>query len=329
MNSSQLLAVLQAKSLICQQKLCNKGDTGADGPTGAAGSTGPGGPTGPAGSAGTDGVTGPTGPAGGGGGGGTGFTGPTGPTGSAGSAGTAGATGPTGAVGSAGAAGSTGPTGAPSTVTGATGPTGRTGPTGPTGIDGAATNTGATGPTGRTGPTGPTGTTGSTGGEGPTGAAGETGPTGDAGPTGETGPAGVLTFFSVRLRYTTGGQLDQVYIPPGMFNAGSGLSAGGTFTTNQGTNLTFTGGTTLGIQNAEYNQLGAINGISWQNLGTEWAVIPGVNFGGAGKIQGKQTANYTYTIQGLTTTNTGAYAANTATFGVATGYQVVLNLLFL
>ena len=323
MNSSQLLAVLQAKSLICQQKLCNKGDTGADGPTGAAGSTGPGGPTGPAG---IDGVTGPTGPAGGGGGGGTGDTGPTGPagpTGSAGTAGSAGATGPTG---------SSGPTGAPSTVTGATGPTGRTGatgPTGPTGIDGAATNTGATGPTGRTGPTGPTGPTGSTGSTGATGPTGAHGSTGDAGPTGETGPAGVLTFFSVRLRYTTGGQLDQVYIPPGMFNAGSGLSAGGTFTTNQGTNLTFTGGTTLGLQNTEYNQLGAINGISWQNLGTEWAVIPGVNFGGAGKIQGKQTANYTYTIQGLTTTNTGAYAANTATFGVATGYQVVLNLLFL
>ena len=114
-----------------------------------------------------------------------------------------------------------------------------------------------------------------------------------------------------------------------MFSVASGLSAGGTFTTNQGTNLTFTGGTTIGIQQAEYNQLAAINGISWQNLGTEWAVIPGVNFGGAGKIQGKQTNNYNYTIQGLTTTNTGAYAASTATFGVATGYQVVLNLLFL
>jgi hypothetical protein len=131
------------------------------------------------------------------------------------------------------------------------------------------------------------------------------------------------------LHYTAGGQLDEVYVPPGMFSVASGLSAGGTFTSNQGSTLTFTGGTVIGMQQLEYNALVMVNGISWQNLGTEWVTIPGVNFGGSGKIQIKQTNNYTYTIQGLTTTNTGAYVASSATFGVATGYQVLLNLLFL
>jgi hypothetical protein len=131
------------------------------------------------------------------------------------------------------------------------------------------------------------------------------------------------------LYYTNGGQLDEIYVPPGMFSAASGLSAGGVFTANQGSNLTFKSATTIGLQQTEYNSLVMVNGISWQNLGTEWATIPGVNFGGAGKIQVKQTANYSYTIQGLSTTNTGAYVSNTATFGIATGYHVVLNLLFI
>jgi hypothetical protein len=264
MNSSELLALIQAKNLICQQQLCSPCKDCTNGPTG------------------------PTGPGGGGSGtGGTGYTGPTGPAG------------PTGAVG---------PTGIPgeATNTGATGMVGSTGSTGPTGIPGAASNTGATGPTGA--------------------ASSVTGP---AGSTGYTGPAGTLTFFQMYLHYTTGGALDEIYVPPGMFSAASGLSAGGTFTSNQGTDLTFTGGQTIGLQNTEYNSLVMVNGISWQNLGTEWVTIPGVNFGGAQKIQVKQTADYTYTIQGLSTTNTGAYVSNTATFGIATGYQVVLNLLFI
>ncbi len=39
------MAILQAKSLICQQKLCNKGDTGDLGPTGPTGVAGPTGAT--------------------------------------------------------------------------------------------------------------------------------------------------------------------------------------------------------------------------------------------------------------------------------------------
>ncbi len=66
MNSSELMAILQAKSLICQQKLCNKGDTGDQGPrgdTGPQGATGPSdGPTGPTGPTGPEGPEGPVGP---------------------------------------------------------------------------------------------------------------------------------------------------------------------------------------------------------------------------------------------------------------------------
>jgi hypothetical protein len=147
--------------------------------------------------------------------------------------------------------------------------------------------------------------------------------------TGATGPAGVLTFYPIYIHYTTGGLIDQLSIPPGLFNLASGLSAGGTFTSDQGTDLTFTGGTQIGMQNTSFNQLSMISGVSWQNLGTEWVNIPGTNFGTAGKIVVKQTADYIYSINGLTTTNTGAYVATSATFGKATGYQVVMNLLFL
>lgn len=60
------MAILQAKSLICQQKLCNKGDTGDQGPqgdTGPQGATGPSdGPTGPTGPTGPEGPEGPVGP---------------------------------------------------------------------------------------------------------------------------------------------------------------------------------------------------------------------------------------------------------------------------
>jgi hypothetical protein len=188
------------------------------------------------------------------------------------------------------------------------------------GIKQVATDIGTTGPTGVAGPTGAASTV--------TGPTGNTGPTGPTGPSGPTGPMGALTFFSIYLRYTAGGALDKISIPPGLFNVGSGLSAGGEFTANQGTNLVFLGGTTVSIENAAYNQISMITGTSWQNLGVEWGTITGTNFG-SGKIFAKQTNNYTYTISGLTTTNTGAYAGSTATFGVATGYQVVLNLLFL
>jgi hypothetical protein len=101
------------------------------------------------------------------------------------------------------------------------------------------------------------------------------------------------------------------------------------FTTDQGANLVFAGQQFILMQDTEFNQLSMISGISWQNLGTEWINIPGPNFGPSGKIQVRQTAPYTFRIQGLTTTNTGAFTGNTATFGVAVGYQVVMNLLFL
>lgn len=131
MDESELLAIIQAKNLICQQKLCNKGDTGADG---LPGSTGPGGPIGP-----------------------TGVNGATGPTGIPGEATNTGATGNTGPTGP------TGSTGIPGEATN-TGATGNTGPTGPTGLRGE------TGPSGDSGVTGPTGAGGTTGSTGPTGA---------------------------------------------------------------------------------------------------------------------------------------------------------------
>ena len=116
MDESQLLAIIQAKSLICQQKLCNKGDQGdpgPTGPTGVAGATGALGPTGAQGIPGEATLTGATGP--------MGETGPIGPTGTQGIPGEATLTGATGPIGNTGPMGFTGPTG-PTGIIGSTGP---------------------------------------------------------------------------------------------------------------------------------------------------------------------------------------------------------------
>lgn len=272
---------------LIAENIGTTGPTGYTGPTGATGSTGPTGETG---------STGPTGP--------TGATGATGPTGQTGS------TGPTGETGSTGPTGETGPTG----WTGDTGPTGWTGETGPTGP------TGWTGPTGLTGPTGPTGETG------PTGFTGPTGDTGNTGITGPTGEPGTLRYFTLYLDYTTASALSRVYIPPGLF-ANTPLSAGGTFTSDQGTDLVFFGLSQITMNNTKYPFAVSIAGSGYTANG-EWSTIAGANIGSA-KVHHLVSQDYKVELKGLGLANiNGANTSEKPVSGIAAGFLATISILY-
>jgi hypothetical protein len=237
-------------------------------------------------------------------------TGPTGPAGPA-ATGATGAVGPTGADGATGAEGVTGVGGA----TGATGPTGRTGPTG---------STGPTGAEGLTGPSGPTGF----GATGPTGSAGQTGAVGS---TGATGPTGAIpsTSFTIYLDYTTG-NISKVYVPVGLYGAGANASliAGGAFTSNVGSDLQFTGGTSIVMANLAGKQLGSILGTGYR-AGGFWQTMPLANFSDT-RVYVTSTADYGLTITGASATNING--GNTSTrpgSGLLSGYLATLTLNFI
>jgi hypothetical protein len=167
-----------------------------------------------------------------------------------------------------------GPTGFTGT-TGPTGWTGVTGWTGPRGPEGFAANTGATGNTGFTGPlgTGPTGSTGPLG-------TGPTGTTGTRGPQGIPGIAGSYKNFTVLLNYSGGSSINQVSIPAGLFGPTSfgTLQYGGVFTTNQSTDLIFSGQPTLNLNNTTNAFITGVF-ISGYNTAGSWQPIPPINIG--------------------------------------------------
>jgi hypothetical protein len=267
----------------------------------------------------------------GGGGGGIGPTGPAGgPTGSTGPTGPTGRTGPSGVTGPAGSVGPSGPTGSvgipgTATNTGATGPTGLTGPlgTGPTGWTGL---TGPTGRTGSTGPlgTGPTGVTGSTGAIGPTG---YTGNTGTAGETGTTGPAGALKSFTMYLDFSSGTAISRIYIPPGMSTSPS-ISAGGTFTSDVGSDLVFLGTTNISIANTFYAFPIGLNATGY-STSLYWQPTAQSSLGGSG-VTWQNTADNQLSIKGATPSRlNGGNTSNRPSSGLLSGWLATVTIYFL
>ena len=230
--------------------------------------------------------------------------GPTGPTG-AGTPGTASNTGATGPAGAPGAAGAPGTPGS-AVNTGATGPDGPTGPTGPIGIDGIATNTGATGQTGSTGRTGSTGSTGPTG----------------------PGNTYAIKTFTIFVDYSAAAALSRVYIPPGLF-ANAPLSAGGTFSTNQGTDLIFLGNPTIAMRNTRYPFIvnlsanGYVTSAQWQ------LVSPSQIRPGNGYLNITITADYAATIGTDLGAINGANLSVYPSTGTAAGFLGMITLYYI
>jgi len=238
----------------------------------------------------------------------TGYTGATGGGGGGG-----------GGTGDTGATGATGFTG----FTGATGYTGSAGTTGYTGADGTATNTGATGYTGSEGITGYTGYTGS---EGITGYTGYTGSEGTTGYTGAAG-SGSSKMFTIYLDYSSGTALSRIYLPPG-FSTSPSISAGGVFTSDQGTDLVFFGTTNIAIANTVYAFPIGLTATGY-STSAYWTATAGSSLGGS-KITWQNTSDFNLAIKNATPNNINGN--NTATrpgTGVLSGWLATITIYYL
>jgi hypothetical protein len=133
------------------------------------------------------------------------------------------------------------------------------------------TSGGGGGP-GTTGPTGPSG-----GGTGPTGAQGLGGTATNTGATGPTGPIGSpVKSFTIYVDYFSGSSIQRVLIHPGLFDPSTGLSAGGTYTTDQSPYLTFYTLPSINLRGLAYNMVAYCN-VSGYLANGSWQQIPGIN----------------------------------------------------
>jgi len=158
-------------------------------------------------------------------------------------------------------------------------------------------------------------------------AIGPTGPTGMAAPT-----VGVPRSFTLFVDYSAINAISRVYIPPGLFTAAAfpGLSAGGVFTTDQGTDLVFLGATNIGLANTTYAFCTGIlvSGYVPTN-GGEWNPAPGGNINNT-HIFYAQAADYSNTIKGLSLVSiNGASLTPKPSTGVAAGFLVTVTLFYL
>lgn len=158
---------------------------------------------------------------------------------------------------------------------------------------------------------------------GPTGSYGGTGPTGSPAPT-----IGLAKSFTIFLDYTAANALSRVYIPPGLF-ANLPLSAGGTFTANQGTDLVFLGNPTLVMQNTSYPFIvglfanGYVTTAQWQ------LVSPSQTRPGNGYLNVTTTADYSATIGAdLGAINGGNLSVYPST-GTGAGFLGMITLFFI
>jgi hypothetical protein len=151
------------------------------------------------------------------------------------------------------------------------------------------------------------------------------------GSTGGTGPTGSIpaTTFTIYLDYTAG-TISKVYIPAGLYGPGANASliAGGSFTSNVGTDLQFTGGTTIVMGNLANKQLANILGTGYR-AGGFWQTIPLANFSDT-RVYVTSTADYGLTVTGASATNiNGGNVATRPGSGLLSGYLATLTLTFI
>jgi hypothetical protein len=179
---------------------------------------------------------------------------------------------------------------------------------------------------GMMGPTGPLGPTGATGPTGVTGPTGETGPTGPTGATGSTGPEGPIKIFNIYADYSTGTTISRVYLPPGLMTNPT-LAAGGTFTSNVGTDLIFLGQSQITLNNTTFPFVTDLS-VSGYIAAGQWTPIPGGNYG-ITKVHYTSAADYSVTLKGLNLSLiNGANLAIKPSSGVASGFLATFSVNF-
>jgi hypothetical protein len=166
---------------------------------------------------------------------------------------------------------------------------------------------------------------GNGGGGGGPGATGSTGPKGPIGPSGPGG--GISKSFTILVNYQTTSSISKVYIPPGLFldTAYPGLSAGGIFTSNQGSDLSFAGINQITLNNTTYEFLAMLS-VSGYISGGPWQPVPGPNLG-SGKVGYSVIGNNSVQINlPLGFINGGNLGA--AQNGFGSGYLVAVFLVY-
>jgi hypothetical protein len=196
------------------------------------------------------------------------------------------------------------------------------GPTGGTGATGSTGETGATGPTGETGATGPAGTATNTG---ATGETGDTGPTGSQGPTGPSVPTGNVISFTIFLDYSSTNQISRIYIPPGLM-ANAPLAAGGTFTTDVGTDLIFESSvSTFTMNNTTYANLSSI-AVQGYIPGNMWVPMASQNLTPT-RLYSAVSADYSVTFNGVSLTYiNGGNLTPKPVSGILAGFLATIQL---
>lgn len=153
------------------------------------------------------------------------------------------------------------------------------------------------------------------------------GPTGPTGPAGPTNPNGIKSF-TILLDYGAATSISRVMIPAGLFTNPL-LSAGGVFTANVGTDLLFTGGAVLTLQNTRYAFLAGMQTAGYINAG-RWQPIPGGKIGAPLGVYYNVTTDYAATIAGLGLANiNGSNVAVRPSTGVAAGFLVSITLFYM
>jgi hypothetical protein len=121
-----------------------------------------------------------------------------------------------------------------------------------------------------------------------------------------------------------------VYVPAGLYGPGANASliAGGAFTGNVGTDLQFTGGTTIVMANLTFKQLGNILGTGYR-VGGFWQTIPLANFSDT-RVYVTSTADNALTVNGASATNiNGGNVATRPNTGLLSGYLATLSMTFI
>ncbi len=160
---------------------------------------------------------------------------------------------------------------------------------------------------------------------GPAGTAGGTGPTGSPAPT-----IGLARSFTIFVDYTAANALSRVYIPPGLF-ANAPLSAGGTFTANQGTDLVFLGNPTIVMQNMGYPFIVGLFANGYTNTsGGQWQLTsPSQVRPGAGYLNVTTTADYAATIGADLGAINGGNLSVYPSSGTAAGFLGMITLFYI
>jgi hypothetical protein len=128
--------------------------------------------------------------------------------------------------------------------------------------------------------------------------------------------------------YSASAALSRVYIPPGLF-ANAPLSAGGTFSANQGTDLVFLGNPTIVMRNTTYAFVINLSANGYVTSGQWQLVSPSQIRPGNGYLNVTTLTDYNTTIGTDLGAINGANLSVYPSTGIAAGFLGVITLYYM